>query len=133
MSAFVSSPAGLHIGQCQNLIRGERADWSDARYCLAPVIGLGREHATDRDICGACRMATEAWSAHLVETTVAGIVADRENASAWISRTEEQLVDLDRWLVQRGAERASMDDLYAIRRTIRRQEALLEAVRAAAR
>lgn len=132
VSVFYSSPKGLHIGQCQNYIVTSWGRDGDGYHCLAPVIGLGSEFTTDRDICGACQMKTQAFSANLMEVGVAGIVSDPYGAKCWIETTREQLTAMDRYLYRKASEGARMEELFKIKNDITRRERILEAVLTAA-
>lgn len=132
MSVFYSSPKGLHIGQCQNYIVTSWGRDGGGYHCLAPVIGLGSEFTTDRDICGACQMRTQEFSARLMDVGVAGIVSDPYGAKCWIETTREQLAGLDRWYYGKAAEGARMEELFKIKNDITLREKVLEAVLTAA-
>jgi hypothetical protein len=123
MTAFIGAPEGPHIGQCQNFS-------TETGYCLAPVLALGGAFATDRDICGGCKLDTarftERLTAHHVEAIVAG--AGRDD---FVKRTREIIEDLDRWRARRAADRAPMEELFTIRRDIALRESILSAVLAA--
>lgn len=126
MSAFIGAPAGPHIGQCQNFI----LDGAGGRYCLAPVLALGGDLVTDRDICGACKLSSAAFiervTAQHVEAIVSG--AGRDD---FVKRTREMIEDLDRWRARRAADQAPMAELFKIRRDITLREEILAAVLAA--
>lgn len=124
MSAFYGDPAGPHIGRCQNLIMD---DGAHGHYCLAPVLGLGTS-VPDRDICGACRMRTEAFRERLLAAHLAGFEAEPEAAWEWVDTAQRILTDMDLGWFERAARGASMEELVKIKIEIRRREDLLERV-----
>jgi hypothetical protein len=128
VTAFVGALAGPHIGRCQNLIRGEREDWRDAYYCLAPVIGLGANLPTDSDICQVCRERSRLFVERLREAYVTALVADADAAREWVALARALLTDLDVSRVRRAAQGAPMADLFKIDRDIAMRETLLDAV-----
>lgn len=128
MSSFYGSPAGPHIGQCQNFIMPSGISGRDGYSCLAPVLGLGGELITDRDICGACRMRTAAFRERIISAHVANFQAEPDAGWAWVQTCRRILADMDRGWFERAARGASMDELTKIRLDIQGREALLEAV-----
>ncbi len=123
MSAY-GSPAGPHIGQCDNL---NAAGW----YCTAPVLSLGTDVPADRDICGACRMGSEAFRERLLAAHLAGFQADPDAGWSWVDTARQILLDMDRGWVDRAARGVSMVELTKIRQDIRYREWLLDRVLAA--
>lgn len=124
MTAFVGAPTEPHIGQCQNLIKGSRADWRDSYHCLAPVLALGAALPADRDICQECRADTAQFGRWLA----AEFARTLRNPDEWIAMTRDRLDDLRWWYARRASERAPMAELYRIDRDIARREGLLAAV-----
>jgi hypothetical protein len=120
MSAF-GAPAGPHIGRCENL---NAAGW----YCSAPVLSLGTDVPTDRDICGGCRMHSEAFRQRLLAAHLAGFEAEPEAGWAWVDTAQQILVDMDLGWFDRAARGASMAELTKIRADIRYRENLLAEV-----
>lgn len=135
MSAFYGAPAGPHIGRCQNFITPQSAAGyppirsAGGYYCMAPVLGLGGALADDRDICGGCWMRTEAFRQRVTDQFVAGL--DAEAARIWLKGADRVLADITAGYFERAARRASMVELFKIRREIERRQALIDAVLAA--
>lgn len=128
MSSFYGSPKGPHIGECGNFIMPSGISGQDGYYCLAPVLGLGGEFVTDRDICGGCRMHSEAFRERILAAHIRGFQAEPEAGWVWVETSRRILADMDLGWFQRAARGASMEELTKIKADIRYREGLLEAV-----
>lgn len=110
------------LSWCQNLIRGERADWRDARYCAATALDFG-----DRNICGACRAKTEVFADRLAEQWGRDI-AEGGGVNEWLDRNEAVTTDLYVWLGTEASKRAPLSKLHDIRLRIARSERVRKSV-----
>lgn len=128
MSSFYGSPKGPHIGQCGNFIMPSGVMGRDGFYCLAPVLALGGELVTDRDICGGCRMHSKAFRERILAAHIRGFQAEPEAGWVWVDTSRRILADMDLGWFERAARGASMEELTKIKLDIRRREELLEAV-----
>lgn len=120
-------PAVAKVGQCENLFRGQRDDWRDARYCDAPVLNLG---GTTRNICQACRADTSDWMAEVRARWSAGLIAEGKHTD-WLEGNAAMLDFEYDYLGRRAAARAPMAELLKIRHGISVREELAAAVGAA--
>jgi hypothetical protein len=113
------------VGGCQNLIRGKRADWQDARYCGYPTIDLG----LDRLICQTCHAGSLAFRDRLIREFIAGM--DRPAARAWLSMTDAIIADMDRDISARLRIGAPLAEVYAYRADRDKRQDVADHVRAA--
>jgi hypothetical protein len=117
------------VSWCQNLIRGERADWSDSQYCGAPALDLGERI---RNICQTCHDGAERFRDDLLAAWSKAIVANG-GAAEWLARQEAIVADLHQWLDREAAQGAPMSELHKIRRDLAGRERCTESVLAAQR
>lgn len=129
MSAFVDSPKGLHIGQCQNFLYDSAGV---GRYCLAPVIGLGAEFPADRDICGMCEINSQEFTARLLRSK-ADDLAHSDSLDEWLETIREHISDMDRHYYLKARNGAEMGYLFEYRRKISLREMILDSVESAIR
>lgn len=99
----MNTSRGPHIGTCEDLLRGQREDWRDARYCGAPVMSMGLDYDRSRDVCQACRARTEARSRARTAAWAAALARDAREAHRWMAAAadliedDRRLVDAARW------------------------------------
>lgn len=112
----------MNIGICQNLIRGQREDWTNSQYCGAPTIDLGIP--SERNICQACRQHSQRIITGVIEKWAA---ATRNDAD-WIETVEAIIVDMSARLVALRASRAPLSKIYRFQRDLDRRVALYRRV-----
>lgn len=113
------------IGTCQNLIRGQRDDWIDARYCGAPTIDLGIP--SERNICQTCRQHSQRFIAGVVEHWVAATTGDA-GWTDWTETAEAIIADMSARLAALRASRAPLSRIYLFQRDLDRRIALYRRV-----
>lgn len=114
----------IKIGRCQNLIRGQREDWADARYCGAATIDLGVP--SERNVCQTCRSRSKASTAALIESWVSATLGD----VGWCETAEAIIAEMDALVVRMLAARSPLSKIRAVQRDRDRRVALYEAVTA---
>lgn len=98
------------VGTCQNLIRGQREDWIDARYCGAPAIEIPGE----RNICQECHQRSQRFMADVIDQWVMEMRGDTE----WIENTKAIIADMLVRLTALRASRAPMSKIYLFEREL---------------
>lgn len=115
----------MKIGICENLLRGKRDDWADARECDQPVIDMGIPSV--RNICQTCRQATLARMDTVIEGWVSAALADPER----VEGLEISVAELDCRLARMHAARIPLSKIHPVRRERDRRVRLLAAVQVA--
>lgn len=112
----------VKIGHCENLIRGERDDWSDAQHCGYPTIDLGIP--SERLICQSCRARSRAFIDSVTDQWVEAVMGDVQ----WQELTAALLDDYEARLGRMLAHRAPLSKIYTLQRDVDRRSRLYDRV-----